>query len=69
MEKAQGTLGAVVVSTRRNPGFLVGHDEFAAHETHGLPQASQDQQGKFLASLVARLPLPRYTCPALSRRH
>ncbi|KAK0716109.1 hypothetical protein B0H67DRAFT_684173 [Lasiosphaeris hirsuta] len=65
LEHAQGTLSAAVVSARRNPDFLVGHVEFAAHGTHGLAQASPEQQSQFLASLVARLPLPRYMCPAL----
>ncbi|KAK0645436.1 hypothetical protein B0T16DRAFT_373376 [Cercophora newfieldiana] len=64
LESAQGALSAVVVSARRNPDFLVGHVEFAPGHHHRYGDDAETQ-GRFLASLVTRLPLPRYMCPAM----
>ncbi|KAF2819225.1 hypothetical protein CC86DRAFT_148859 [Ophiobolus disseminans] len=59
LRASHGVLGNAVVSARRNPDFLVGHVEF--EPGYYGPQ----EQKQFLESLVSRLPLPKYMCPAL----
>ena len=59
LRAAQGVIGNVVVSARCNPDFLVGHVEL--EPGYYGPQ----EQEQFLESLVARLPLPKYMCPAV----
>ncbi|KAG8156375.1 hypothetical protein KVR01_013716 [Diaporthe batatas] len=51
-------LGKPVVLARRDPNFLVGHVEFAA-------ALGEPEQAAFLRSVVARLPQPKYMCPAV----
>jgi hybrid polyketide synthase/nonribosomal peptide synthetase ACE1 len=59
LRASHGVLGNAVVSARRNPDFLVGHVEF--EPGYYGPQ----EKKQFLESLVSRLPLPKYMCPAI----
>lgn len=62
LRASQGVLGNAVVSARRDPDFLVGHVEFAPSASE---YESPREQSRFLESLVSRLPLPKYMCPAV----
>lgn len=59
LRASHGVLANAVVSARRNPDFLVGHVELEP----GYYRAQE--QAQFRESLLSRLPLPRYMCPAL----
>lgn len=59
LRASRGVLASAVVSARRNPDFMVGHVEF--EPGYYGPQ----EQKKILESLLSRLPLPKYMCPAL----
>lgn len=58
IKTANGVIFRAVASVRGDPGFLVAHVEFSATNTI-------DNKEEFLKDLMARLPLPRYMCPAM----
>ncbi|KAK7921531.1 Beta-ketoacyl synthase [Apiospora marii] len=62
LRASQGVLGNAVVSFRRNPDFLVGHVEFIKSDGEFN---TPEEQSMFLDALIARLPLPKYMCPAM----
>ena len=57
---SEGTIYKAVASVRgdRDSEFIVAHAEFAG----SFPE---DQKDQYLSSLLARLPLPKYMCPAM----